>query len=388
MDRFIGWHFSLILLVLLGLLLMAPLGHAQDFVVTAKPSRVECSNGNQLLLEPLQIVQLSEKIDRETYRVKLSTRFSKLCPDGTLSAFDVYNVGDLASPKSRNETGPSETVVTDNNLEPAIKVERRRSPLRVEREGKGERRSRNGLVLNSSVTANDFFDSITKNMAKACRQNFLGKEGFGAWGNHIVDTLSIGYFEDVLDRDRGAFRRLCPAYRSMNVEQKKNLLVLILMAQANWESSCRPNAINRSCPNGTCYGILQLHLGRERSYVRGAEFKPYCPVKASKSAKQSLSCGLAMLMEDLDDGEKIVGNSNSHWEVFRPALRGSKVEKFTALIDKIPDCHQAQSQPLMAARQNRGNSQFSDRRSLAPHRPLVEDRALSDAFNSVPVGSL
>ena len=240
-------------------------------------------------------------------------------------------------------------------------------------EDRSAREVADGSVLGSGRAANAFFKTVTKKMAPMCRSQFLGKNGLGPWGEHAKEIMSIGFFEDTIANNKAAFSRICPSYSSMNVEQKKNLIVLTMMAQANWESSCRPAAANHGCPNGTCMGIFQLHLGKEPKYVRTPELKKYCPRYASKSAQQSISCSLAMFVEDLWQGESIVGNRRSYWAVLAPQYGNSKVRAFYSLFSKIPDCHKSS---LALQRSGRGTG----RRARAQDQGLIHQDS-STAFD-------
>lgn len=412
--------FALFVLVLSG-----QAGRAADFVMTADMTKVRCENGQDFVLEPFQILEFQGNIDRGTYRVKLPTNLSKHCRVAEVKSMDVYHVGDLGEgartqapapvktqtperPPTRSSSERLQSLSTsrdevvdgafsneprsrgsriDNTHMIADEVEidwdkptprQRRSqpqersftPRPTVREVPNEEPADDGSVLKSEHSANAFFKSITRRMAPLCREQFLGTNDFGPWGEHAKEAMSLGFFEDTLKKNKSAFAQICPGYRTMSVEQKKNLVVLTIMAQANYESSCNPRARNDDCPNGICAGIFQLHLGREHQYVSSKEFKQYCPQNASNSPKQSISCSLAMFMEDLWQGESIIGNRSSYWEVLAPQYAHSRVGDLRALVYKIPDCKMNPSmnreETSRSSRNSRMAQNNSSRRLRAP----------------------
>lgn len=350
--------------------------NASSYVVTAEMTRIRCSNGNQVYMEPLQVLQLTDEIDRATYRVRLPSKFSRRCPEGRVSSFSVYNLGSLTP---------------DPDVEESPSLSKRRSERVADEEGRyreGYYPYSSGFALVSPQAANELFRKISTKLVPQCRKKFLGSNGFGAWGEHAKDIMSIGFFEETLERNKTAFSRVCPAYRTMNVEQKKNLVILSMMAQFSWESSCNPSAANYDCPNGTCYGIAQLHLGHENSnaYLKMKQFKKYCPRNASKSATQSISCSIAMFMEDLWQGESIVGNSKSYWETERP---GNKyATRYESLFSKIPDCKKSSSSLASRSQSSKRPKRVTEN-TVDQRRPYLKFQPAEDsASNRVPIGSI
>lgn len=351
---------------------------ASNYVVTARLTRVQCANGNSVLMEPGQFLLLTEELSREAYQVQLPSKFSRRCPEGKVSSFAVYNLGSFGTVEKE-----------------APGLSRRHEEQREEentryREGYFPYSSENSL--GSERDANNLFKKLTKNMKKEyskemsplCRKKFLGEDGLGPWGEHAKDVMSRGFFEETLERDHNSFSKYCPAYRYMNVEQKKNLFVLTMMVQYNFESSCSPTAENDRCPNGICYGIAQLHLGHESGYVKHRQFKEYCPRNASRSPLQTISCTIAMFTEDLWQGEKLVGNNDSYWEVMRTNLAHSKSEDFRRLLKKVPDCQMtsvARTKPKSTPRRSRATVPRFDSDDTGYE-------SSDGGSNTVPIGSL
>lgn len=416
-----------------ALLLLGANAWAADYVVTADLTKVRCNNGQDVIVEANQVLQVTGDVDRGTYRVRLPSPLARYCADGEVSSMAVYNVGALgdppvSTPAPRRESPshssrraqvepleenaaiddririeevrssliePDETVVEEptgdaSGVDESVDEAPRRGTGRRARESQdndrrireradstptrhrhdqsqGGRRSSDrreieprenepaveienesnieaiddGSVLRSSRSANTYFKQVTRRMAPQCRTGFLGRNDLGPWGEYAKEIMSIGFFEDTLDKNSNAFSRVCPGYSRMTVEQKKNLVLLTIIAQANFESSCSPQRPNYNCPNGVCRGLFQLHQGKEDRYVQTREFKKYCPRNASMSAEKSISCVLAMFMEDMWQGESIVGNRRSYWEVLAPQYGNSKVRQFRSLIGNIPDCQRS-----------------------------------------------
>ncbi len=363
----------------IGLFLVAMGGidsaKASSYAVTAEMTRIDCSNGNHVYIEPLQILQLTAEIDRVTYRVRLPSKFARRCPEGRVSSFSVYNIGRL-------------------NLHPEVDEAPSLAKKRSERETDWREREEEdympyspGYVLSSSQSANDFFKRITKKLPERCQQAFLGRSGFGPWGDYVKDELSNGFFEETLDRDKRGLSRVCPAYKTMTLEQKKNLIILTMMAQFSWESGCVPNKPNYSCPKGTCYGVSQLHLGKEDTYIHMKQLKRYCPKNAARSPEKSISCTLGMFMQDLWQGEGIVGNSKSYWEVERPG--NVYADRYEAMMDQIPDCQKrnlaTRTRPSpRSSRISKYNENTEPLRRPRVRQPRVEEAS----SNLVPIGTI
>ncbi|MEY4615840.1 MAG: hypothetical protein RJB66_800 [Pseudomonadota bacterium] len=414
--------------------LVSSSSYATDFVMTADMTKVLCSNGQEFVLEPFQMLEFQESVDRGTYKVRLPSTLSRDCVEATVQSMDVYHVGNIGTvprslPRSTPKVSPEPSLVVkpressivksteskseeqpSNELdEPVVEstrnlvvaeekpIARQGSNSRMNRVPKKESEKLNltprpavpeelsnqgndGSVLKTSQSTNAFLFKNTKRMAPQCRAQFLGENGLGPWGEHAVETMSLGFFEDTLKNNQTAFAQICPGYRSMSVAQKKHLIVITLMSQANFESSCNPRATNANCPNGVCAGIFQLHKGKENKYVSTPEFKEFCPRNASSSPTKSISCSLAMFMEDLWQGESIVGNRSSYWEVLAPQYAHSKVGDLRSLMAKIPDCktnkrisNENSDGPRLARSKSQRLKRNNRTEQLFPDSPMSED---------------
>lgn len=128
--------------------------------------------------------------------------------------------------------------------------------------------------------------------------------------------------------------KYCPNLPNLDNDQKRIVLLRILDAMVFFESSCEVNAAGKG-PNGTAYGLLQLHLGREQDYQRS------CRKNDSKSSQRSLVCGLQMIHEQVDEFDKIF-YAASYWEVLRPKGRSMRAKQVASHIWYYPLC---QGQP-------------------------------------------
>ena len=416
-------RFYLIYIITVLLALVSHL-KAADYIVTSETSKIYCSNGNMVIMKPFQVLELTEEVDRETFQVRLPSKFAKTCPEGQVSSIAVYNLRNLApksktsgplqkriirkspisnpfidlksdassfhNPEASDSDNPDLYAITrphfiqkhksNNFRRPKITIENPEdtksedtspedaspedaSPEDASPEDASPEDANHEaidddsmdhdpnysplnekFVLGSSRSANDFFKKITKHLNPLCREKFLGSDGFGPWGDHAKDVLNRAFFEKTLLLNHTAYNNICPAWaHGMNLEQKKNLIVLTILGASNWESSC-DQSVRVKCPNGICAGILQLDFGKEKNYITYSKLKEFCPNYVSKSAEGSISCSLGMFIQDLWQGEKIVGNNKSYWEVFAPKFKNDRIQEFKNLIGQIPDCQISSSE--------------------------------------------
>lgn len=124
--------------------------------------------------------------------------------------------------------------------------------------------------------------------------------------------------------------KYCPNFTNLSVDEKKIIYLRLVDAMVFFESSCNVSA-NAKGPNGTAYGLLQLHLGREQDYQRN------CRQNDSKSSSRSLSCGFSMLHDQVDQHNKIFFDG-SYWEVLRPKGRSMKAKIISSHLWYYPLC--------------------------------------------------
>ncbi len=124
--------------------------------------------------------------------------------------------------------------------------------------------------------------------------------------------------------------KFCPNFPNMNEDEKKIILLRIIDGMVFFESTCNVGASGAG-PNGTAYGLLQLHLGREQDYERN------CRKYDSKSSNRSLACGLNMIHNQVEDNNKVFFEG-SYWEVLRPKGRSQRAKTIASHIWYYPLC--------------------------------------------------
>jgi hypothetical protein len=160
--------------------------------------------------------------------------------------------------------------------------------------------------------------------------NFAADGAMNKWGKTINKEISRPKYSSLLSRGPKDIRQYCPMFSAMDIQERKSLNILVLLAMAHYESSCnfREKAPG---PNGTAAGLLQLHKGKEQIYSSG------CKKNDSANPERSLICGLSMLNDQINRGEKLF-SPHSYWEVLRPKGRSNKAKKIMTAIQKFPSC--------------------------------------------------
>lgn len=171
------------------------------------------------------------------------------------------------------------------------------------------------------------------NHADLC-EKFAGEEGLGRYGRIISEEVikkeGAGYKYNQLMQGPPDLVRACPAFTTMNEDQKAGLYVLIVNAMANYESSCNINETARG-PNGKLIGLLQLHYQKEHQYSRG------CQQGDASKASTTFSCGFSMLNDQVRrDG--VLFSSKSYWDVLRLNSKTFKAKKIVSTISKYEPC--------------------------------------------------
>lgn len=167
------------------------------------------------------------------------------------------------------------------------------------------------------------------NWGDACDQ-FTSDDEFGKWGNMIMKELKSNATPSLMEGSDD-LKKLCPGYKSLNLENRQNVWVLIINAMAFYESSCNKNVTAKG-PNGKLIGLLQLHNGKEDVYA------PNCKKGDGKTPAGTFRCGLSMLNSQLERGEDLFSRK-SYWDVLRPQARSKKAAKIQRAIKSFPLCH-------------------------------------------------
>jgi hypothetical protein len=173
------------------------------------------------------------------------------------------------------------------------------------------------------------------NYAEKCREEFIGPDGFGPWGKYINSELSRSWYSSLMKNNK-AFKKVCPGYRFMSRQAKKELWVFILMSMSHYESSCRPKIENQG-PYGIAKGLLQLHEGAENRYAHWDQDR-ICRRGDSKKARESLQCTLSMLNGQVQKHNSIFFEQ-SYWDVLRNVKdQDTHAAKIKTAIQMLPGC--------------------------------------------------
>jgi hypothetical protein len=183
-------------------------------------------------------------------------------------------------------------------------------------------------LLDASITMNGL------EMNDMCT-SFVRRDGtLGSNGRYLMDQLAGGEFNSVLNQNNLA--NICPGYNDLDLRKKSILWLMIMTAMAHFESSCDPTE-SADGPNGTAYGLYQLHKGSENDYgVRE------CALNASLSSTASIRCALGMLDNQMQKQGGKVFSYDSYWDVLRPSgkiLNGRhKYEYIRDAVKNSPFC--------------------------------------------------
>jgi len=151
------------------------------------------------------------------------------------------------------------------------------------------------------------------------------------WRKTVMTELTPEKYPLFFDpKNNNDLLKFCPNFPNITVDEKKIVLLRIIDAMVYFESSCNAGA-SAAGPNGTAYGLLQLHLGREQDYERN------CRQHDSKSSHRSLACGLSMIYNQVEDNNKVFFEG-SYWEVLRPKGRSQKAKTIASHIWYYPLC--------------------------------------------------
>ncbi len=190
------------------------------------------------------------------------------------------------------------------------------------------RNIRNTLTANASA---EQISAVSDKMkwGDAC-DNFTSDDEFGKWGTMIMKELKTNEAEALLLGSDDLVRQ-CPGYKSLKIEGRQNVWVLIINAMAFYESSCNKNSKAQG-PNGSLIGLLQLHRGKEHVYA------PNCKKGDGNTPAGTFRCAISMLNSQLERGEPLFSRK-SYWDVLRPQARKKQFAKIQKAIKAFPLCH-------------------------------------------------
>lgn len=151
------------------------------------------------------------------------------------------------------------------------------------------------------------------NYADKCKDEFIGTDGMGDWGKYVKKELKTKTYKSLL-RNSKTFENVCPGYSFMQLEDRKNLWVFILMSMSHYESSCRPQ-VEAQGPNGVAKGLFQLHENAENKYAQW-DLSRICKKGGASNPKASLQCTLSMLNGQIEKYNSLFFQK-SYWDVLR-----------------------------------------------------------------------
>lgn len=180
-----------------------------------------------------------------------------------------------------------------------------------------------------------FIEQSSLNSKYYCEEFSIRPPEQRDWRAVVLSELSPSKFPKLFETDvkLGAavdIKKYCPNYSNLKEEQKKIILLRILDAMVFFESTCNINARAKG-PNGTAYGIFQLHYGREDDYAS------YCRRFDSKNPIRSIVCALDMLHDQIERAQRIFF-SGSYWDVLRPNGQSKKATRIANHIWYYPLC--------------------------------------------------
>lgn len=163
----------------------------------------------------------------------------------------------------------------------------------------------------------------------AC-ENFTSDDEYGKWAMMIMKELKSNEAEALL-RGSDDLVRICPGYKSLNLDGRQKVWVLIMNAMTFYESTCNKNSQAKG-PNGSLIGLLQLHRGKEHVYA------PNCKKGDGSTPAGTFRCSISMLNSQLERGEPLFSRK-SYWDVLRPQARSKKFAKIQKAIKSFALCH-------------------------------------------------
>lgn len=189
-----------------------------------------------------------------------------------------------------------------------------------------------GLRMKDNLTfvANVIGDINDKyNWGKSC-DNFSTGTKIGQWGHAIRKEFMTGKFTHLSEGSPDIYN-VCPTYKKMKPTDKANFWVLVFNAMAHYESSCNKDSTAKG-PNGSLYGLMQLHVGREEVYAKS------CQRGDSKTPVNTFECTLDMLNGQLRRDDALFSRK-SYWDVLRPQAASGKAKKISKSISSYVPCH-------------------------------------------------
>ncbi len=167
-------------------------------------------------------------------------------------------------------------------------------------------------------------------------QIFINKNlNVGALGAYTINELTNHPREYPELMGQNSLSQHCANFPNLEPREKSTVWTLVLMAMAQFESSCSNNATNTSAPNGIARGLFQLHQGQEKVYDGKDDA---CVQNASYSEQASVKCALGMLNRQMIRSGGVLFYSKSYWDVLRPAGEAQTTDDIARALARTSLC--------------------------------------------------
>lgn len=199
----------------------------------------------------------------------------------------------------------------------------------VERSSTAEKIRALRTVVGGDQSALDLYNyNKSRNLEQICSR-FANEKGLGTWGQSISRFMSPEEFPYLFD-GTDDLHRYCPAYTSLDNDEKKIVWIGILNLMSIGESTCGLDTKARG-PNGPLTGVIQLHRGKEHKYSGG------CNKGDGNNPASTFRCTLHMLDDQLRRDGKLFSRK-SYWDVLRPQGRYQKYRETIKVLSKLSIC--------------------------------------------------
>ncbi|MFZ3231435.1 MAG: hypothetical protein WA160_14605 [Pseudobdellovibrio sp.] len=191
-------------------------------------------------------------------------------------------------------------------------------------------------IINHEQFLEDSSYQISKLIVSDSCKVFMDKdELLGSVGKSIFKSISTNSKNYPQLLSNGTLGKFCRKYPNMTTQRKALVWVMLMTAVAHFESSCSDSASAKG-PNGTAYGLYQLHKGKEENYDGATKA---CIKNASLDPKLSSTCALMMIENQLTKSGGVLFYKDSYWDVLRPNGRSGKAKFIAETLVKSSLCN-------------------------------------------------
>jgi hypothetical protein len=183
------------------------------------------------------------------------------------------------------------------------------------------------------------------NWSPDCNQFISSWRKYGPYGKSAIQSLSPekhpNLFSDAAANDMGT---ICPAFaqKKMNPVQKEAFWIWFAAATAMSESSCKAKSGNPNAPEGTAYGLFQLHKGQEQKYPVGAPASDQCKRGDSRAPTSSIACFFKMQNYYIGKRHNVFSTPGDamYFQVHKLKGGGAQATLFKNLMKQYTPCQQ------------------------------------------------